>query len=115
MKASIAIRLVPALTLLVLISVQAWGQNVATLEGRVTDPAGAVVPGVEITLTDTATGATRTTTTNADGTYSFAPEPIRFGPRSKVSRRSCRRTCNSWWRQPRDWTLSYSSALWPNK
>jgi hypothetical protein len=37
-----------------------------TITGTVTDPKGAVVPGVAITLTNTATNATRTTITSLD-------------------------------------------------
>jgi len=37
--------------------------------GVVTDPTGAVVPDAIITLTDTATGARRTTTANQNGQY----------------------------------------------
>ncbi len=39
--------------------------------GRVSDPSGAVVAGVKITLTNTATSVSRDVTTNADGDYVF--------------------------------------------
>src|SRR6267143_250621 len=39
------------------------------LTGRLTDPSGAVVPGVTVTVTSVDTGQTRTTTTGEDGTY----------------------------------------------
>ncbi|MBV8206764.1 MAG: carboxypeptidase regulatory-like domain-containing protein, partial [Acidobacteria bacterium] len=52
----------------------AWGQQVnsGNIAGQVTDPQGAVVPGVKITLTDTSVGTVYTTNTNADGRYFFA-------------------------------------------
>lgn len=42
-----------------------------SLRGRVVDPAGAVTPGVQITLTDEATALTRSTVSNAQGEYVF--------------------------------------------
>jgi len=41
------------------------------LTGSVTDPTGAIISGVEVKLTNTATGIVRTTTTNAAGAYRF--------------------------------------------
>ena len=41
----------------------------ATLNGRVMDPNGAVVPGAVVTVTEKSTGAKRETTTNGDGVY----------------------------------------------
>lgn len=52
----------------------ARGQNAisaGTLSGRITDQAGAVVPGAKVTATDTGTGAVQTATTNKTGYYSF--------------------------------------------
>src|SRR5689334_18819753 len=40
-----------------------------TIQGRVTDPTGAVLPNTQITVKNVATGATRTATTNSDGDY----------------------------------------------
>ena len=42
-----------------------------SLRGRVVDPAGAVTPGVQITLTDEATALARTTVSNDQGEYVF--------------------------------------------
>ncbi|HYA65009.1 MAG TPA: carboxypeptidase-like regulatory domain-containing protein [Candidatus Sulfotelmatobacter sp.] len=43
--------------------------------GTVTDPSGAAVPGATVTLTDTATNAERTATTNDTGRYNFPNVP----------------------------------------
>jgi hypothetical protein len=52
----------------------------ATLSGTVTDATGALIPGVEITATETETGVVSTTVTNEAGTYQFPslqPGPYR--------------------------------------
>src|SRR5258706_5091272 len=49
--------------------------STAELSGRVTDPSGAVLPGVTVTMTQTATRATRTAITNADGAYVLSNLP----------------------------------------
>ena len=41
-----------------------WAQAIAQIGGRVTDQSGAVMPGVEITVTQTDTGISRNTITN---------------------------------------------------
>jgi hypothetical protein len=46
------------------------------LTGQVTDTTGAVVSGVELKLTQTATGEVRTTMTTSAGTYNFPALPI---------------------------------------
>jgi hypothetical protein len=43
-----------------------------TLSGTITDPSGAAVPNAEVVIKNSATGITRTLTTNADGFYSAA-------------------------------------------
>jgi hypothetical protein len=43
----------------------------ASIRGIVTDPSGAVVPGVKLTATNVATGVSYTTTSNRDGAYNF--------------------------------------------
>jgi hypothetical protein len=49
--------------------------STAELNGRVTDTSGAVLPGVTVTMTQTATQATRTTVTDANGTYVLSNLP----------------------------------------
>ena len=44
-----------------------FAQATATLTGRVVDQGEAVLPGVTVTVTNTATGAVRTTVTNETG------------------------------------------------
>src|SRR5579871_2521609 len=46
-----------------------FGQAVSQISGTVTDPSGAVVPGVEVTATQTDTGIKRTAMTNESGEY----------------------------------------------
>ena len=55
----------------------AWGQtgSQGTMVGLVTDQSGAVVPDVTVTITDIATKAVRTATTNAAGRYTFVNVP----------------------------------------
>lgn len=47
----------------------------ASIQGVVTDPSGAVVPGATVTLTNKETNQTQTTTTNASGAYTFNALP----------------------------------------
>jgi Carboxypeptidase regulatory-like domain len=51
-----------------------WGQAISTgtIQGAVTDPAGAVVAGATVTLTEAATNSSRSETTNDSGRYIFA-------------------------------------------
>lgn len=42
------------------------------IHGRVKDPSGAVIPGAQLSLTDSATGIRRATTSTADGAFVFA-------------------------------------------
>src|SRR5262245_23847886 len=64
-----------ALLLVVLGSVSLWAQATAQISGTVKDQSGAVLPGVEITATQTDTGVARTTITNETGSYVLASLP----------------------------------------
>jgi Carboxypeptidase regulatory-like domain/TonB-dependent Receptor Plug Domain len=52
------------------LSVAAFGQRVTgSIDGRVTDPSGAILPGVEVTVTNESTSQTRAVVTNETGLY----------------------------------------------
>jgi hypothetical protein len=46
-----------------------WAQGSGTIVGTVTDPSGAVVPSAEVTVTESATGYSRTAQTDSAGNY----------------------------------------------
>src|SRR5436853_7625906 len=54
----------------------AWAQGTAELSGTVRDQGGAVLPGVEINATQTATGAKRTVVSDETGSYTLTNLPI---------------------------------------
>src|SRR3954454_23404888 len=58
------------------ISSDAWAQATAQISGTAKDRTGAVLPGVEITVTQTETAATRTAVTNETGSYVLSNLPI---------------------------------------
>ncbi len=53
-----------------------WSQSTAQLSGRVTDQSGAVLPGVEVIATQTATSIARNTISNETGNYILPNLPI---------------------------------------
>lgn len=59
------------LALLVLAPHEAWAQTMATLNGVVSDPSGALVSEANVTLQNTQTQAMRETQTNESGVYVF--------------------------------------------
>lgn len=62
-----------------MIAVGAFGQAAAIngqIEGTVTDPTGAVVPGAKIDITNTNTGFTRSVETDANGFFRFTVLPL---------------------------------------
>src|SRR5437660_9276869 len=64
------------LGLCVLLVGLSYGQAVTgSLLGTVTDSSGAAVPNAKVTITDTNTGISRTTTTNESGNYTFSDLP----------------------------------------
>jgi len=75
MNLRIVIRCTVLALLLTALAVGLWAQATASLRGTVTDPAGAVVPGAKLMLTNVATGAARQTETEATGGYLFAALP----------------------------------------
>ncbi len=65
------------LALFLLVAIPAWSQiDTGTILGTVSDQTGAVVPGAKVSLTNEGTNLTVTTTTSADGTYTFSPVKI---------------------------------------
>ena len=53
-----------------------WAQATAQISGTVRDQSGAVLPGAEVTATQTETGAARTTVTNETGSYALPNLPL---------------------------------------
>src|SRR6187401_2169751 len=68
MKKHIAIGLCIAMVVS-LFSANVWAQATAQIGGTVKDQTGAVLPGVEVTATQTETGIARNTVTNETGSY----------------------------------------------
>src|SRR5438552_13929999 len=60
-----------AFLFLVFGSVSLWAQATAQISGTVKDQTGAVLPGVEVTATQTDTGIVRMTVTNETGSYAL--------------------------------------------
>ena len=56
-------------------SIMAQSAGTGALTGTITDPTGAVVPNVNVTLTSADTNQARTATTGNDGTYKFTLLP----------------------------------------
>ena len=52
------------------------GANQGSIQGTITDQSGAAVPGVNLTATNTQTGISFTTTSDADGLYTFLVVPV---------------------------------------
>jgi hypothetical protein len=56
-------------------SLLAQSAGTSGLTGVITDPSGAAIPNVTVTIANTATGQTRSATTGADGSYKFTLLP----------------------------------------
>src|SRR5580704_11449722 len=62
--------------LVALFSAGAWSQTqLATVSGTVTDPSGAVVPGVSVTIVGQGTGLKRSAPSDTAGEYRFGGLP----------------------------------------
>src|SRR5262245_14895855 len=59
-----------------MVCVNAWGQATAQISGSVQDATGAVLPGAEVTATQTDTGISRMTITNETGYYVLPNLPL---------------------------------------
>src|SRR5215471_19762235 len=53
-----------------------FGQSVSQILGTVRDASGLGVPAAQVTVTQTDTGVTRSTTTGANGSYSLPSLPV---------------------------------------
>ncbi|PYX91193.1 MAG: hypothetical protein DMG71_20780, partial [Acidobacteria bacterium] len=74
---TISLRCLTVFIVLALLVGTMWAQGgTGELTGLVTDPSGAVVSGVQVTLTNAATGDKRTTTTTGAGMYRFSALPV---------------------------------------
>ena len=63
--------------LVAIFSISAWSQTqLATVSGTITDPSGAVVPGVAVTIVSQGTGLRRSAVTDTAGEFRFAGLPI---------------------------------------
>ncbi|PYS00944.1 MAG: hypothetical protein DMG16_14400 [Acidobacteria bacterium] len=72
----VCIPLFLALFMVVMVCSDLWAQATAQISGSVQDQSGAVLPGVEVTATQTETGVRRTTVTNETGTYALPNLPL---------------------------------------
>ena len=75
MKTVVTVMLVTLCLNLVVCS-DSWAQATAQISGSVADQSGAVLPGVEITATQTETGVARTNITNETGRYALPNLPL---------------------------------------
>ena len=64
-----AVKLVVVLFIFVLSCADVWAQATAQISGTAKDQSGAVLPGVEVRVTQTETGIVRDAITNETGTY----------------------------------------------
>src|SRR5713226_8283402 len=60
----------------ILVTASAWAQSTAQVSGTVKDATGAVLPGAEITATQTETGISRMTVSNETGAYTLPNLPL---------------------------------------
>src|SRR5262249_50105131 len=68
-----------------LLCAPAFGQALGTITGEVRDSTGAVMPGVTVTVTNTATNASRTAATNEVGLFDFpALQPGNYSIKSEL-------------------------------
>src|SRR5438132_13068668 len=68
--------LILALAVSTTASMSAWAQSTAQITGTVKDASGAVLPGVEVTATQTETGIARSTVSNQTGVYVLPNLPL---------------------------------------
>ncbi|HLY42140.1 MAG TPA: carboxypeptidase regulatory-like domain-containing protein [Terracidiphilus sp.] len=78
-------KLLPALLLIVFatFSTRIWAQDVASITGTVTDPSGAVVPNVSVTLENPSTSVSYKAETNSVGSYTI--QNVQPGPGYRIT------------------------------
>ncbi|HYR84010.1 MAG TPA: carboxypeptidase regulatory-like domain-containing protein [Terriglobia bacterium] len=76
MKHQIRLSLLVALLSLPVPYASVWAQSTAQISGSVTDRSSAVLPGVEVTVTQTDTGLVRSVVSNETGSYTMTNLPV---------------------------------------
>ena len=64
------------IVMLILVGQCVWAQSTAQISGTVKDSTGAVLPGAEVTATQTETGIARNTVSNETGAYALPNLPL---------------------------------------
>src|SRR6266699_4024678 len=64
------------IVMLILVGQCVWAQSTAQISGTVKDSTGAVLPGAEVTATQTETGIARNTVSNETGSYALPNLPL---------------------------------------
>src|SRR5262245_9732000 len=72
----VGIRVFTGLLLITLSCTAGWAQTTAQINGTVKDQSGAVLPGVEVTVTQTDTGLKRSSPTDETGSFILPDLPI---------------------------------------
>src|SRR5207237_4047487 len=68
--------IVSAFAIFVVMSAAVWAQSTAQISGSIKDQSAALLPGAEVTVTQTDTGLKRTAITNETGSYVLSNLPI---------------------------------------
>src|SRR5579871_2308266 len=75
LRSKLAQSLLLALLVISFLSSKGWTQSTGSILGTVTDSSNAVIPGAKVTITDTATNQSQTTTSNSAGNFQFPNLP----------------------------------------
>jgi antitoxin (DNA-binding transcriptional repressor) of toxin-antitoxin stability system len=86
-------------------SVASAQESAAELRGRVLDAQDAVLPGVNVTITNQATKAAQVVATGADGAFSVSLAPGLYSVTASL------KGCARHWKQRRSWRTSLVSSL----
>jgi len=69
-------RVLVGLLMLVVTATAVWAQSTAQISGSIKDQSGALLPGAEVSVTQTETGLKRTALTNETGSYTLTNLPV---------------------------------------